>query len=142
MREDMESAPTASARRGLAAVERTSMLPTLRPGDEVVVDLEAREVRRGDLVAFRDGEKLIVHRLIGTGPALRTRGDNAPSADAPFPPDRLVGPVVELRRDGRRRPYRTVRRRCSDRLLGELSRLSLARPRLGRLFRLALRCLT
>lgn len=118
------------------------MLPTLRPGDEVVVDLEARGFRCGDLIVVQGGQTLIAHRVIEVDPALRTRGDNAPEADAPVALEQVMGPVIELRRTGRAYPYRTLRRRLADRLLGELSRRSLGRPRSGRLFRFALRCFT
>ncbi len=133
---------TQAAGQGLATIEGTSMLPTLRPGDEVVVDLQARRFRCGDVIVVRSDETLIVHRVIEVGPALRTRGDNAPEADAPVALEQVMGPVIELRRTGRAYPYRTLRRRVADRVLGELSRRSLGRPRIGRLFRLLLRCFT
>lgn len=133
---------TPAARHGLATIEGDSMLPTLRPGDEVVVDLEARTFRCGDLIVVRDGDDLIAHRVLGVGPSLETRGDNAPTADPPVPLERVMGPIIELRRMGRVHACRTPLRRLADRLLGELSRRSLGRPRMGRLFRLALRWLT
>ncbi len=129
-------------RQGLAQIEGTSMLPTLRPGDEVVVDLETRKFRCGDLIVVRSGETLIAHRVIETSPHLRTRGDNAPEADPPVHLERVMGSVVELRRNGRRYSYRTPLRRVGDRLLGEFALRSLGRPRIGSLFRLALRCFT
>lgn len=133
---------TQAAGQGLATIEGTSMLPTLRPGDEVVVDLQARRFRCGDVIVVRSDETLIVHRVIEVRPTLATRGDNAPAADQPVAPEQVMGPVIELHRMGRAYPYRNLRRRLADRLLGELSRQSLERPRMGRLFRLALRCLT
>ncbi len=142
MGDDRERHDAQDSRQGLATIEGESMLPTLRPGDEVVVDLEVRKFRCGDLLVVQGGQTRIAHRVIEVDPALRTRGDNAPEADPPVALEQVMCRVIELRRRGRAYPYRTIRRRLADRLLGELSRRSLRRPGIGRLFRLALRCFT
>ena len=115
------------------------MLPTLQPGDEVVVDLEVRTVRCGDLITVRNGEALIVHRVIEGGPPLVTRGDNSPRADEPIEVSRLLGRVVEIRREGRCIGRDRVCRRLANGLLGRLARLSLRHGSLEGCFRVALR---
>lgn len=126
---------TEQSGRGISTVEGNSMLPILRPGDQVLLDLNPVHVRCGDLITFKDGERLIVHRVVECGPPLVTRGDNAPRADDPILPGQMVGLVIETRRGSRRIAYRGFRRRTTNALLGRLSRLGLRHPRLQRVFR-------
>jgi signal peptidase I len=128
------------SRRGHSTIEGDSMRPTLRPGDEVVVDLEPRKVRCGDLVALREGEQLVVHRVIERGPPVITRGDNSPRIDEPLAPGQLLGLVVEIRRDQRRISCTGPFRRLLNGVLGRLSRLSFRHRRLRRVFRVLARC--
>jgi signal peptidase I len=42
-----------------------SMEPLIRPGDKVLVSkIEPAEIRRGDIIVFRRGDDLIVHRVL------------------------------------------------------------------------------
>lgn len=59
------------------------MLPVLKDGDVIAVDLIGRETRlaKGDIVAFWSGNKIVVHRIIGLTQAnshlfVKTKGDN------------------------------------------------------------------
>ena len=46
-------------------VEGTSMMPLLKRGDRVVLKAaDAEQLRRGELIAYRDEGNIIVHRLI------------------------------------------------------------------------------
>jgi signal peptidase I len=65
-----------------------SMLPTLGAGMNgiSVVPSSPDEINVGDIVSFRRGDKLIVHRVIGKGNDAEglyfvTKGDNSPSDD-------------------------------------------------------------
>lgn len=79
-----------------------SMIPTLRPGDEILAEPTPIEaLRTGDLILFKHQGQLICHRLVevseGAG-ALLTRGDAATSAGEHVGPDQVVGKVVNIRR--------------------------------------------
>jgi len=83
-----------------------SMRPTLAPGDALLVDLAARSPRAGDLVLFRSGDALVVHRFLRRvrsrrrGPHLRMRGDARPTFDPPVRDEDLRGTVRAVRRAG------------------------------------------
>ncbi len=55
------------ARRSLSfPISGTSMLPLLQEGDMVVIEAAGPgELRRGDVILFREEGRLIVHRLVG-----------------------------------------------------------------------------
>lgn len=84
-------------------IEGGSMAPFLRPGDVVTLALARPEaLRPGDVVAFRAGPRLVVHRLLAIeAESLLLRGDAGPAADR-IPPDALAGRVVRASRGGRR----------------------------------------
>lgn len=71
----------------LAVVKGSSMLPTLREGDIVIIlRVKTDEIRPGDVVVYRAGDKLIIHRVIeikrfGNDLYFVTKGDNNPTTD-------------------------------------------------------------
>src|SRR4051812_46708841 len=70
------------------AVQAQSMLPFLRPGNEVQVVAAPLPLRRGDLVVVRTASGLLVHRLLRAEPwsqprRLWTQGDNNRQPDPP-----------------------------------------------------------
>src|SRR6266705_555289 len=72
-------------------VQGSSMLPSLRPGDEIQLQsIPLSELKRGDIVAYRRDDRLFVHRVIGIAP-LMTRGDTLSQADAPVSESELLG---------------------------------------------------
>lgn len=82
------------APRGNIPVEGTSMLPVLRPGMLLHVDFAPGEPRRGDLLLFRQGDNLVVHRVVGrTRDVLKTRGDGRPTLDPPVARADVLGRV-------------------------------------------------
>lgn len=119
-----------------------SMWPFLKDGDVITVGpLPAGGPRVGDVVAFRDPgrDTLLLHRLIArSGRSLRTRGDNEPSPDAPFPSGRLLGRITGAERNQQR-----LRLGFGPEAawIGRLSRLGLYPGRLGALARLCKRVL-
>lgn len=93
-------------RRGHSATLRArggSMWPSLRDGDVVTV-APARSVRRGEIVAVRCGDALVLHRAVSVEPGgaqVVLRGDSLPAADGKFALDEILGRVVSVRRGAR-----------------------------------------
>ena len=83
-------------------VQGTSMLPALRPGDEIELrSTPSSNINPGDIVAFRRDERLVVHRVIGRSPdGLLTQGDALRHTDAPVSSDQLLGVVASVLRKG------------------------------------------
>lgn len=88
----------------------TSMRPTIRDGDTLVVEpVEASQVRWGDVVVA--GETCVrAHRVVRVpdvdGEIFLLRGDSMTACDAPEPSGRILGRVVCVEREGRRFPVR------------------------------------
>ena len=101
-------------RRGTVRVLGESMQPTLRPGQLLAVEFAPQRLARGDMLIFRQGDLLLVHRLLGPArplegrPRLRTRGDGTLALDPPVELDRVIGRVVAVA-DGEK--WRTTRDR-------------------------------
>jgi len=83
------------------------MVPTLEPGDEIVVrHADFGEIKRGDLVTFKVGPEVVTHRVIKRietdgDLSLLQKGDKGPRT-LPLPADCVIGKVVEIRlRSGR-----------------------------------------
>ena len=112
-----------SGRDGAVRVQGQSMLPTLRPGQLLAVDFAPVALARGDMLVFRQGEMLLVHRLLGSAKPLdgrrrlRTRGDAVLDLDPPLELDCVVGRVVAIEEDGRWRSTRGLPARAYARLL-------------------------
>lgn len=81
-----------------------SMMPTFPPGTLAVVAPPGDRVRPGDIIVFRDGATVTIHRVVGRaeapgrdgigGDAWITRGDANPVDDArPVAPEDILGRV-------------------------------------------------
>ena len=83
------------------------MWPSIRAGDLLTVEPAATgDVSVGDIIVFRQGPRLVAHRLIrrrgmGCNVVLVAQGDGSRSPDEPIAAQRLLGKVVRLQRDGR-----------------------------------------
>ncbi len=118
-----------------------SMMPSLWPGERVTVHaIEPTALRIGEIVVFKTGESLVVHRIVrcptdaSTG-CWVTRGDAAVDDDPPFAATELLGVVRSVRRWGEDRPL-ALQPSVSARVLSTLLRRSeLARRIGGRLSR-------
>lgn len=83
-----------------------SMLPSIREGDLVVVSpANWTEVHPGEVVVFTASDGIVAHRLVSVercyqGVFFRTKGDGFDWEDPLASPDRIVGKVVFLIRDG------------------------------------------
>ena len=70
------------------SIEESDMLPTLSPGDVLLIQPQpAYEI--GEVVLYNDGERSVVHRIVGT-----FEGDFITMGDAGVEPDdRLLAPL-------------------------------------------------
>src|SRR5512143_1975364 len=102
-----------------------SMLPTLRPGDEVIVQpASLGSLQRGDLVVVQHETELITHRLIEvSAQGWRTKGDHCTAADPVWPAAMILGRVVAIQRSGRSINLQTRRWQVLNRWLGYLNSL-------------------
>jgi hypothetical protein len=100
-------------------VRGRSMLPTLRPGDEVIVHLATAEtLAPGDWVIVRGAQGAFLHRYLGWRHGrIVTKGDGHRALDPSWPPDAVLGRVVEAQRDGRCFYRRTPGQLRRERLL-------------------------
>jgi hypothetical protein len=84
-----------------------SMVPLLREGQLIAVDLSPFEPEIGDLLLYRQLDYLVVHRCLGPAtredghPTLRTRGDACLGLDPPLERARVRGRVVAIEERGR-----------------------------------------
>jgi len=82
-----------------------SMLPTVMPGDTLVVErISIGAAAEGDIVLFGRDRRLFVHRVVAKrGPknaAILTRGDAMPAPDRPVPESDVLGRVSLILRNG------------------------------------------
>lgn len=79
-----------------------SMEPALHTGDVVLTrDVDPGDVRVGDIVRFRVGDTVVLHRVIeiyrnDTGSWFVTKGDNNEDADRPIQAEQIEGRVVAV----------------------------------------------
>ncbi len=96
-------------RRTELPVSGSSMWPVLRSGERIVVRHGGRTPAVGDIVVFLQADRTLAHRVIrrrgeGADFALRAKGDCTLVADPGWlGPERIVGIVEAVVRDGRRR---------------------------------------
>ena len=105
------------------AIRGTSMHPFLGAGDRVHLQaVEVSRLRVGDLIAFRQDGRLVVHRYAGRvaragACRLRQKGDNL-RGHGEIPAEALVGRAVWAERGTRRRNFLQGRGLASNRLRG------------------------
>lgn len=87
----------------LLSVQTASMLPTIRPGDALIVaSVSPNQLHIGDIISYRsprDPTVIISHRLVSIDPKtgwLTARGDALRSPDPVFPPRLLIGHATAL----------------------------------------------
>ena len=93
-----------------------SMLPTIWPGDTLVVEYAASsDVLDGDVVVFSNGRRFVAHRVVkktsGPGDSMvQTQGDALSLPDSPVAHDELLGKVSFIVRNGKLvKPARSLR---------------------------------
>ena len=94
----------AKAARVRLPVRGEAMRPTLRSGNRVTLAPPARPPVRGDLVALRNGDGLVIRRYVGRSSEgwIATASDDVDTVEAPVPETALSGLVVAVERCGRR----------------------------------------
>ena len=91
-----------SGKQSVLKTTGLSMVPTLEPGDEIVVrHADLGVIRRGDLVTFKVGPGVVTHRVIKRiekdgSLMLLQKGDNGPRT-LPLPAECAIGKVIEIR---------------------------------------------
>lgn len=101
-----------------------SMLPLIRPGDELLLaPLGSRTIGAGAVIAYRRESQLVIHRVLSAaGSGVVAKGDALASPDPLVPWDRVVARVVALRGpDGRTANLDAFPWPLIDRLLGRMS---------------------
>ncbi len=94
-----------------------SMLPTIWPGDTLVIEqASGDQVLEGDIVLFSSGRRFVAHRVVASGNGsaasrvqtstvqtsrIQTQGDAVPRPDAPLAASDLLGKVSFILREGR-----------------------------------------
>jgi len=90
----------AAGREVVTSFQGTSMLPTIGPGAEVILDC-GRDWQVGDIIAFVDTGHLAVHRIVAASAdrkLLLTRGDNRTIPDDPFEAaGAVIGVITRVR---------------------------------------------
>jgi hypothetical protein len=84
-------------------VQGSSMLPSIRPGDEVELQpIPFHGIEAGEVIAYRRADRLFIHRVIGKDPLNNpiTRGDTLRQAEAPVLESELLGSVRAIFRAG------------------------------------------
>jgi len=96
-----------AGREATVRVQGESMRPTLRPGQLLAVEFSADRLVVGDLLLFRQGDSLLVHRLLGDARPLdgrrrlRTRGDGVATLDPAVDLTHVAGRVIAIEDSGR-----------------------------------------
>jgi hypothetical protein len=94
-----------------------SMHPTIKEGETItVIPVSSFEVKRGDILLYLVGKKVIAHRVVGIEKKKRDssnqfskfsprlfllRGDASTICDEPVEAQQILGKVVSVERDGR-----------------------------------------
>jgi SOS-response transcriptional repressor LexA len=87
-------------------VSGSSMLPTLWPGDLVMIEHKSlSEILPGDVVLYQRDGRFFLHRLESvrmdhSGVLIMIRGDAMPQHDPPVSPDQLLGVLAGVWSDG------------------------------------------
>jgi hypothetical protein len=81
----------------------TSMLPAMRPGDEVTVQrCLLADLQPGQIVLYRTNGSLVAHRVVRAfADHLLTRGDSVPRYDLPVEASAIVGRIAYVVRNHR-----------------------------------------
>jgi hypothetical protein len=98
-------------------IQGESMLPTVWPGD--VVEIEScspEDVQPGEIVLAQRDDRLVLHRLVTpcTPNGFLLRGDSVAGLDPFYPPEALLGRLVQSTRIRRKTSVSTLRRWSSQ----------------------------
>jgi signal peptidase I len=108
-----------------------SMYPTIKDGEPVIVEpLAPAQVRRGDIVLYQTARGVIAHRVISIerqdgALRFRLRGDASQRCDQPVAASQVLGKVVAVERQGKRRELVSLRAKLFHTLIASLRRSKL-----------------
>jgi hypothetical protein len=82
------------------------MLPTVWPGDTLVIEGIGLDVSEGDIVLFSRNHLFVAHRVVAKlgqpeDPRVLTRGDAMVASDSSLSEHELLGRVSRIQRNGR-----------------------------------------
>ncbi len=105
-----------------------SMRPALEIGDTVRVRrVEPSKIRAGDIVAFRDGGNVFVHRIVrvdrANGSASFYQMGDAGGISQIVPADRIIGKVAAINKNGREVRLDAPKQAIGSRIFAWRSRL-------------------
>jgi signal peptidase I len=115
-------------------VSGSSMLPAIRPGDDLLIQQCCIEqTRPGDIVLFMRHRRLFAHRVISrSSTCVVTQGDGIAEPDRPVTANELLGKVIRVMRRGK-----TIRHASTLTLPARMAAAFFRRsPTAGRLFTL------
>ncbi len=73
-----------------------SMQPTLEINDVILVKIEKDDIELKDVIAFKDGNTIITHRVLFIdGDTLTVKGDNNNTIDKPINRNQVIGKMVK-----------------------------------------------
>jgi signal peptidase I len=108
-------------------VHGTSMLPWVKPADVALIrQAKTANVRFGDVVLYRRGERVYVHRIVEKrgplgGEQFVAKGDAHRTSDGASESDELLGRVVRIYRGDKRIDFDEPRQLAKGLLIAQLS---------------------
>jgi signal peptidase I len=94
-----------TGKKHLTTVTGNSMLPLIRERDRILTVHGYNNIRSGDVIAFQQAEKNLVHRVLyvsgsKSSPVFVTKGDNSLYIDPLLNLDQVFGKVLAIEREG------------------------------------------
>jgi len=100
------------------SVAGRSMLPFFQPGDQVMITHNQNNIKRGDVIVFRQNGKLTIHRVIYRKEnQFITKGDNVSHYDLPVPSEQVLGRVFKVKRENQEYRIDTIRWQITGQLV-------------------------
>ena len=115
-----------TGKQHLTTVTGNSMLPLIREKDRILTAHGYNHIRSGDVIAFQQAEKNLVHRVLyvsgsKTSPVFVTKGDNSLYIDPLLNLDQVFGKVVAIEREGQYMSLETSSWKLWGRLIAFIS---------------------
>jgi len=105
-----------------------SMSPFIKENDTLIIDLQPKNIRIGDVVVYRNNGKCIAHRVVGTRKLgletqLLLKGDNMFVLDPPVPREMIMGKVLGKENASFKTDYTTMQWLVLNRIIAVFSLL-------------------
>ena len=105
--------------------ENTSMLPLISPDDQIIID-KAKSIHTNDIIAFKDGENIIAHRVLYFNKKKNhyiCKGDSNSKIDKPVKLGQILGKVNSIVRNGVKTPIKHLYFTQTTQFLSELKKI-------------------